>query len=293
MYRHLIELPALGLIVRSADAFVLLSIVVVLVIGPRWAEALQGVDRRAVRRSLLVLAVITLVGGRLHFMLNYPDAFAGRPLAALKLWTGGLHIPGGILALALAAPWVTRRFGLSAGRFGDAIVPAMGVGIATARLGCFLQGCCFGTVCNYPWCVAFPAGSSPHGVHEMLGLLGAGATHSLHVHPLQLYFAGSGLTISAVALWLMPRKRYDGQVALVALLLFSLISVAGLEFFRADIQARVYWGALPQLTWTGLGMAVGSLCALAIAEVRLARRRSSQRRHALAPAGAPASSTPR
>ncbi|HSQ00602.1 MAG TPA: prolipoprotein diacylglyceryl transferase family protein [Candidatus Dormibacteraeota bacterium] len=263
MYRTLLDLPSLGLLVRSADAFVLLAIGTVLFIGPRWAAALEGVDRRAVRRSLLVLAVITLVGGRLHFMLNYPHAFAGRPLAVLKLWTGGLHIPGGILALALAAPWVTRWFGLSsAGRFGDGIAPAMGLGIAIARMGCFLQGCCFGTVCDHFWCLAFPEGSLPFVVHQSDGLLPAGAQWSLPVHPLQLYYVASGLAITAVALWLRPRKRYDGQVALVALLMFSLVSVAGLEFLRADAQPRVYWGALPQLAWTGLAMGAATAVAL-------------------------------
>jgi phosphatidylglycerol:prolipoprotein diacylglycerol transferase len=286
LHRHLVELPELGLVVRSADAFVLLSVLVVLVIGPRWAESLEGVDRRAVRRSLLVLAVVTLVGGRLHFMLNYPEAFATRPLAALKLWTGGLHIPGGILALALAAPWVTGRFGLSAARFGDGIVPAMGVGIVVARLGCFLQGCCFGSVCSYPWCMAFPAGSTPANVQEMLGVIPAGSGASLPVHPLQLYFAASGLAITAVALWLGPRKRYDGQVALVALLMFSLVSVAGLEFFREDFKPRVYWGALPQLTWTGLAMGAMALLALAAAEI-VRRRRSIAARAATAPAALP------
>jgi prolipoprotein diacylglyceryltransferase len=105
-------------------------------------------------------------------------------------------------------------------------------------------------------------------------MIDSAATHSLAVHPLQLYFVASGLTITAVSLWLGPRKRYDGQVALVALLLFSSVSVAGLEFFRADVQPRVYWGALPQLAWSGLAIATGTLLALAWAEMRRARRRS-------------------
>jgi phosphatidylglycerol:prolipoprotein diacylglycerol transferase len=268
MYRALFDLPSLGVLLRPADVFVLLAIGTVLILGPRWAAALEGVDSRATRRCLLVLAVITLVGGRLHFMLNYPQAFAGRPLAALKLWSGGLHIPGGIIALALAAPWVTRWFAVPLGRFADGITPAMGIGIAVARTGCFLQGCCFGGPCDHFWCLVFPAGSSPFLMHQMLGVLPEGAEHSLPVHPLQLYYVASGLAISGVALWLRRRKRYDGQVALVALLMFSLISVAGLEFFRADYQPRVYWGPLPQLTWTGLAMGAATALTLALIAIR-------------------------
>ena len=271
MHRIILDVPALGIAIRAADFFVVLAVVVAVVIGPRWAERLEGLDRRAVRRALLVLAVVTLAGARLHFIINYPEAFASHPLAALKLWTGGLHIPGGILALALAAPWVTARFGIPVGRFGDGITPAVGVGIAVARLGCFLQGCCFGTTCDYAWCVTFPADASPFYVHRDMGLLPPDATHSLAVHPLQLYFAASGLAITAMALWLRRHKRYDGQVALVGLLMFSLVSVAGLESFRADYRPRVFWGPLPQLTWTGLAMGAGTVVVLAIAALRQRR----------------------
>jgi len=274
MYRTLLDFPALGLHLRPAETFVLLAIAVVLFVGPAWAERLEGLDRRAVRRAMLVLAVCVLIGGRLHFLLNYPQAYAGRPLEALILWRGGQHIPGGILALALAAPFVARRFGLPLGRFGDALVPSIGVGIAIVRTGCFLQGCCFGSLSSYPWSVTFPADSSPHITHEMLGLLAPGATRSLAVHPLQLYYVAAGLALTAVALWLRPRKRYDGQVALVGLLLFSLLNVAGLEVFRGETSLRVYWGPLPQLMWSGLAMGAataGLLLALAVRQWRAAR----------------------
>jgi prolipoprotein diacylglyceryltransferase len=136
-------------------------------------------------------------------------------------------------------------------------------------------------VCTLPWCVSFPAGSPTHAFQAARGLVAPGAVHALAVHPLQLYFATAGLLVVLVGLWLHPRKRYDGQVALVALLLFSASSAA-LEPFRADIPQRVYWGPLPQLEWIALGMTAAAIAALAIAE--LAHRGAPDGRHAGVPA---------
>lgn len=271
MYPILIDLPALHVHVWSASALIMLAVVFYVVVAPRWAEALVGLERRKARRAVIILAVIALAGARLHVLLAQPQVYAGHPLDALKLWTGRFHVPGGIIALVLAAPLVTRHYGLSLGKFGDGTVPSVGVAVAIARLGCLLAGCCFGTVCDRPWCFSYGPGTAAYAVHGDLGLIVPGAARSMPVHPLQLYFAAAGLLVTLVALWLNPRKSYDGQVALVALLLFSASS-AVLESFREPYLPRVYWGPLPQLMWTTLAMTGASLLALVGAGVVHRRR---------------------
>lgn len=265
MFAALLDLP-----LRPADTCIALAIVLALIIGPRWAARLAGLSAPAVRRALLWLALAVVVGARLHFMLNYGGAYRGRLLEAVLPW-GGFHIGGGIIALVLVTPWVTRRYGLPLGRFADAIAPTVALGVAVARLGCFLQGCCFGAQCPPGHGIHFPPGAPAFAYHLQQGWIAADAVRSLPVHPLQLYFLAAALLILAVSWWLSARKRWDGQVALVALLLFSA-STAGLEVLRADIGMRVYWGALPQLTWTALAMTVASLAAL-LAVARAQRRR--------------------
>jgi phosphatidylglycerol:prolipoprotein diacylglycerol transferase len=161
------------------------------------------------------------------------------------------------------------------GKLADGLIPTIGIGIAIARLGCFLQGCCFGTVCTLPWCVSFPSSAYVYSFHVQEGLAAQGASHSAPVHALQLYFSAGGLLLTAVALWLLPRKRYDGQVALVALVVYG-ISAAALEFFRADAFPRAYWGPLPQLEWTALGITAVASVALFLAE-------RSHRRNSISP----------
>ncbi len=271
MHPILLDLPQLHVRILAAEVLRAAALGLSIVLGPHWAARLEGLDPRAVRQACLVLALMTLAGARLHFILNHPSFYADQPLWALALWTGPFHIGGGVVAVVLTAPAVTRHFGMPLGKFGDGMAPAAGLALAVNRLGCLLHGCCFGTVCEWPWCITFPFGSSVYLVHAERWLLAPGATHSAPVHPLQLYFAAVGLLITMLALWLHPRKRYDGQVVLTGLLVFS-VSAALLEGFREEYGASPYWGPLSQLTWTGLAMTLVSLAALVRPELEHRRR---------------------
>jgi len=276
MHPTLIDIPSAGITVASYHACILLAVIVCFAIGPRWIAALDGLDQRRVFRAMLVLGLAAFTGGRLHFVLTHWEDFADRPLAALQVWSGGLHAGGSIALLVLAIPLTLRWMRLPVGPFADGFAPVVGIGIALARLGCFLHGCCFGTFCDWPWGVSFPRDTYIYQFHADLGVLPPGAAQTLPIHPLQLYFAAAGLMITAVALWLHPRKRYDGEVALVSLVLFST-STALFEPLRANTYTRLYWGPLPQLTWIALALTAASVAALAVAE--LVHRHATARPH--------------
>jgi phosphatidylglycerol:prolipoprotein diacylglycerol transferase len=248
MHPVLIDLPALHIHVLWNDVLTVGGVLACILIAPYWAERSEGLDRRAVRRALLFLGLIALVGGRLHFLLNHAALYAERPLDALRLWSGGFHIGGGLLAIALAMPWVTRRNGLPLGRFADAIIPGIGLAIVMARTGCLLHGCCFGQVTEHPWGIHFPFDSSVHRYHIETERLAADALQSLPVHPLQIYFAAIGLLLIVGAIGLRPRRAYPGQIALLALVVFSSSTVM-LERFREIYGASPRWGAFTQLEW--------------------------------------------
>ena len=144
-----IALPLGHVELRTSALLIQLAAGLGVIVGPIWAASLGGLDARRVRWAFLALAVIGLVGARFHFLLSYGYIFfAPQPLSALKLWTGPFHVAGGILSMAVAAPLVARRLGLPPGRFCDAGVPVVGVAIAIMRIGCFMQGCCFGNLCT-------------------------------------------------------------------------------------------------------------------------------------------------
>jgi phosphatidylglycerol:prolipoprotein diacylglycerol transferase len=262
-----ITVETLGLQLPSYPTLILLAVVVSLWLGPWWVARLEGIDRVRSLWALVAVGLTVYAGGRLHAVLNHWWMFGDEATSVAPLWSGPIHAGGAIAFLAVFGPLVLRWFRIPIGKFADGFAPTLGIGVAIARMGCFLQGCCFGTVCIWPWGVRFPKESYIYEHHKSLGLLLTDAGATAPIHPLQLYFAGAALLITTVALWHHPRKRYDGQVGLAALLLFSASS-ALLEFFRADYFPRVYWGPLPQLEWVALLLTAAFLLSLLVAETR-------------------------
>jgi phosphatidylglycerol:prolipoprotein diacylglycerol transferase len=189
----------------------------------------------------------------------------------------GLHAGGAIVGIIVGAPLVLRALRLPALRTLDAAVPGIALGIAVARIGCFLEGCCFGVRCRAAWCIQYPVDTQAWHRHAVLHQIPAGAGWSAPVHPLPLYFSAAALCIAAVCLWLHPRRGYEGQVALVGVALFAGSSAA-LEPLRENgvLRAIGPWG-IPQLTWFALILLGATLAAM------LAIEFGGRRRH-LAPA---------
>jgi phosphatidylglycerol:prolipoprotein diacylglycerol transferase len=115
-------------------------------------------------------------------------------------------------------------------------VTAMGVamGLFFGRVGCFLGGCCYGLVTHSSWGLSFPAWSPASEGQFREGLLSHPGQPSLPVHATQLYEAVGCLLISVfLSVWGPRHKRFDGQIALLFLVLYALLRFA-LEFVRAD-----------------------------------------------------------
>jgi phosphatidylglycerol:prolipoprotein diacylglycerol transferase len=259
-----------GFTVRSDTAMLSLAASFGLFIGPLWAKRLTGIDAWVTFRVYCLLGLAALIGGRLHFVYNhqlYPFLTVGR-----MPWQG-IHAGGAIIGMLVAAPAIFAYFRLGPGRVADALMPTVGLGVFIARVGCFLNGCCHGIQCSYAWCLSFPPGS-PAAVDQAQQKMITYAAWSLPVHPLQLYFAAAGLAITAVALWLLPRKRYQGQVTLVGLLIFALAAY-WLEPLRHVSGFRPYVGGVPQLQVVAGWLTRITIAALVACEVghrMLARR---------------------
>lgn len=151
----------------------------------------------------------------------------------------GFRIPGGIIALALSTVPVCRVLGLPWRRFGDLLIPLAAAGLVAVRLGCFLNGCCFGRVSATPWALEFPPGSWVYWYHRSKHWVPAAAPTSLPVHPLQLYFL---LASAATCLYLLWRSR-DAEPGSQQLLFYTLFfaSTALLEPIRENSLTLNNW----------------------------------------------------
>jgi phosphatidylglycerol:prolipoprotein diacylglycerol transferase len=145
---------------------------------------------------------------------------------------------GSLPTAALAAWRFARRRGLPILALADCIAPGLLLGLAIGRVGCFLNGCCYGGPCDLPWAVRFPPDSPPWIDQAARGLLpppdaAGGRPWSLPVHPAQLYAAIDAALLAALAVAFTPLARRTGAVFALVLTLHP-ISRLLLEAIRID-----------------------------------------------------------
>jgi phosphatidylglycerol:prolipoprotein diacylglycerol transferase len=118
-----------------------------------------------------------IVGARLWYVAGHWSQFqnVNMPLgdtvwSIVNMTQGGLVVYGGLIGGLLgftAFLWKERIPPLA---ILDICAPGILLGLGLGRIGCFLNGCCFGGACDLPWAVQFPAGSPPYvhqaGTHE-------------------------------------------------------------------------------------------------------------------------------
>jgi phosphatidylglycerol---prolipoprotein diacylglyceryl transferase len=171
------------------------------------------------------LIVGAIVGSRLLYVISNWQEFAGQSfLSILNVRQGGLVFYGGLIGATLATVFYLRWKRLPVLKFADVLAPSIALGAFFGRLGCFMNGCCFGRTCDLPWAVHFPADSDA----------GAAARH-----PTQLYDSLLNLLLYAGLAWLYRRKRFDGQVFATHLVCYAVLR-AFVELFRGDYPPSKY-----------------------------------------------------
>jgi phosphatidylglycerol:prolipoprotein diacylglycerol transferase len=163
-----------------------------------------------------------IIGSRAFYVLTHMEQYADDPLAIVAFWNGlyGLSMLGGvILAMITGFTWMIRKK-WPVWSFADALIPSFALGIFITRIGCFLNGCCFGTETSCSLGISFPPGSLPYSVFG-----------NSPVHPTQLYSSLGGLVTLLILLLSDLRKHFPGFIFSLFLGLYG-VTRFGLEEFR-------------------------------------------------------------
>ena len=217
----------------------------------------QKLDGGRVLDLAFWLIVVGLIGARLAYIVVNADDFAricagsGVPARgagaiwtdctrALRVWEGGLVFYGGVIAAAAFAFRFARREGWQPAQIADLFAPALALGHAFGRLGCFAAGCCYGKevggALGSGWGVRFPHGSVAFDQYVAAGLSPSAFTPRLH--PTQLYEAAGEMVIFTLLLALRGRARSrPGALLLGYLGLYALLRFV-VEIFRGDYARK-------------------------------------------------------
>jgi phosphatidylglycerol---prolipoprotein diacylglyceryl transferase len=176
-----------------------------------------------------------------------------------KFWAGGLTYYGGLVAASLSSFYFLKVDRFPFFRAADMAGFVIPLGLAFGRMGCLLAGCCFGTTTSSVLAMSFPPDSPASESQWKAHLLTSKHLASIPVHPTQIYESALSLAIAAFCLYYVhPRKRYDGQVFVVFLVLYAVARCV-LEFFRSDDRGGLLGLSTSQIIGIALVAAAAAL----------------------------------
>lgn len=150
-----------GLPIRGYGVMLLLATVTGLAMAVHRAKQ-HGLHPDVIYSLTFWMFVFGIAGARLFFVIEYWDvAFTGATLAerlfrAVTFTEGGLVVYGSLIGAAGVFVWRCWARGLPVLAIADLLAPSLAVGLAIGRIGCLLNGCCYGGPCEQPWAVTFP-----------------------------------------------------------------------------------------------------------------------------------------
>ena len=163
-----------GFPIRGYGVFLMLAIALSTLLTIWRAKRRWNYPADAILGIVFVAAFCGICGARLFYVVEYwPDVRAATLSATLinivDVTNGGLVVYGSILGgiAAVVAYLALKKLPILATL--DLFAPALLLGVSIGRIGCLMNGCCFGGPCDAPWGVVFPAGSPAEGVGAAAG----------------------------------------------------------------------------------------------------------------------------
>ena len=199
----------------------------------------EGLSSDVIWDLSIWLFIPGIIGARLYYLCQYYDrVFTGVPssewlIAAFNLSQGGIVLYGGLIGGALGYFTFCYVRHLRPLALADIIVPSVFVGIGFGRIGCFLNGCCYGAASSLPWAVQFPRDSATFASMVEKGLVDINAACTPSLHPTQIYSSIDGFIIAGITAWYFGHRRRNGEVLAVALLIYPVTRFC-MELLRAD-----------------------------------------------------------
>lgn len=208
----------------------------------------EGLSREAIFDMLIIQLVVGIMGSRLLFLVEYtPEKLTFSDFFSFE--QGGLTYYGAVIGSFISNLVYLKIRRMPFWQSMDCVGLGLPLGVAVARLGCLLNGCCYGTSCSMPWGMEFPAAGK--------GLF----------HPTQIYESISALIIFAMLQAGKKYRRNYGDAFLASMALYGFFRFF-IEFFRAENPVVLAGMTLSQI--------IGILAIIVSALIRFRIDRSRQ-----------------
>jgi len=191
-----------------------------------------------------------VIGARLAYVIRFwQEEFAGQGfLSVFMVWRGGLVFQGGFIAAALTGILLVKLRKWKLADAADLMAPALPAAHAVGRIGCLINGCCFGFAYEGPFSIHYPVdGNSVLYIQKQQGVLPADALQCAGTFPVAGMEAIGNMLLCLLLLYLEKKKLFRGRLFLIYVVLYSALRFT-LEFARGDYLSRP--GGLSNAQWT-------------------------------------------
>ncbi len=269
MFRILFHIGSLE--IHTYGVMQAMAFFVAIFVGVRRARKV-GIDPNVIFDLAIWVLISVVIGARIWYVVEHFAEYSENPFDILKIWQGGLVFYGGFIGGFVGSLLFLKIRKMNFTKLGDVVAPAMPLGIAIGRIGCFLNGCCYGRIsetCGIP----FPVKDLPPAYADQLrhNLIKPGAVESLPVIPTQLYAMLDNLVIFGILMFLSRKKPFGG------FLIWLFFGLYGLQRFFIDFF-RYYEGAAKAFKFLTLSQITSIFIVILSAFALLVLYRQNKRR---------------
>jgi len=230
-------LPTYGFLVA-------MGVLIGLWISVRNSERL-GIDGEKAWNLGILVVLCGIVGAKVLYVIN--EGRSLHDIFSIETLQAGGVFSGGLIAALLAAAWYVRRHHMPALGTCDAFAPGLALGHAIGRIGCFAAGCCYGKPTHHFWGVVFTNPLANQITGTPLGT---------PLEPTQLFESAVELANFFFLMWLLKRRKFDGQVFGAFLFIYGVARFF-LEFLRDDSgRGSVFGGAMSGTQLIAIGLVI-------------------------------------
>ena len=158
MHPELFRIPLTELTVKSYGTMLVIGFLAAVYVIRRLSRDITP-DPNMITNASLYALVAGVVGARIFYVVHYYGRFRGDFAGIFKIWEGGLELLGGVLGAVVVIILYLRYHKLPIRRYLDILAIGLMLALAFGRIGCFLNGCCYGKPSDLPWAVRFPYNS--------------------------------------------------------------------------------------------------------------------------------------
>jgi phosphatidylglycerol:prolipoprotein diacylglycerol transferase len=172
----------------------------------------------------ITVMLSSIIGARIFYVLTNMSYFMNNPSEILKVYHGGLVYYGGFIGGLIGGFIFVKIRGFSFFEIADPVSPVVSLGQAIGRIGCFLNGCCYGRATSCSLGVKFPV------LHDGICRI-----------PTQIYSSLANFLIFLFLMWRFKNQKFNGEIVADYLMSYGIFRFI-IEFYRGDPRGGVYFG---------------------------------------------------